>query len=60
MLKFEYLTLVPIDKRLIDKYLLDDGEKIWLNSYHQTVYNKISPLVDDKVKNWLKDACSPI
>lgn len=60
MLKFKYLTLVPVDKRLIDTYLLDDGEKNWLNTYHQTVYDQISPLVDDKVKNWLKDACSPI
>lgn len=60
MLKFKYLTLVPIDKRLIDKYLLSDGEINWLNIYHQTVYDKVSPLVDDKVKSWLKDACSPI
>lgn len=59
-LKFEYLTLVPIDKRLINKYLLSDGEIEWLNKYHQTVFEKVRDLVDDEVKIWLKEACSPI
>ena len=59
-LKFEYLTLVPIDKRLINKYLLSDGEIEWLNTYHQTVFEKVRDLVDDEVKVWLKEACSPI
>lgn len=60
MLKFEYLTLVPIDKRLINKYLLSDGEKEWLNQYHRTVFDKLQNLLIDEVKEWLKEACSPI
>ena len=60
MLKFEYLTLVPIDKRLINKYLLDDGEIKWLNQYHQAVFDSLQNLVDSNIKEWLKDACSPI
>lgn len=60
MLKFEYLTLVPIDKRLINKYLLSDGEKEWLNLYHQSVFEKLQNFLTDEVKEWLKEACSPI
>lgn len=60
MLKFENLTLVPIDKRLINKYLLNEGEADWLNRYHKQVYEHIKPLLDADEQNWLKDACSPL
>ncbi len=36
-LEFAVLTKMPIDKRLVDKYLLSDRELAWLNAYHQTV-----------------------
>ena len=35
ILKFENLTLVPIDKNLIERNLLNTEEKKWLNEYHQ-------------------------
>ena len=60
MLKFAPLTLVPIDKRLINKYLLTDQELDWLNHYHQQVWQTISPLLDADTQNWLKEACSPL
>lgn len=60
MLKFEPLTYVPIDKGLIDKYLLEQGDIDWLNNYHQKVWELISPLVDGEVKAWLESACSPL
>jgi len=59
-LKFKVLTKVPIDKRLIDKYMLDDGELAWLNNYHQEVYDCLAPYMNEKEKLWLKDACSPL
>lgn len=59
-LKFETLTYAPIDKHLINKYLLDNEEITWLNSYHQNVYEKLSSYLDDSEKTWLKDACSPL
>ncbi len=59
-LKFKILTLVPIDKRLINEYLLSDGERNWLNTYHKEVFSQISPLLNAAEKDWLQEACSPI
>lgn len=61
MLKFEPLTLVPIDKRLINKYLLSEGEIGWLNEYHAKVWNSLKEsLNDEDVLAWLEEACSPL
>lgn len=61
MLQFEPLTLVPIDKRLINKYLLNKRETEWLNSYHRRVWSEISPLLENKdTLSWLESACSPL
>lgn len=59
-LKFTNLTLVPIDKRLINKYLLSDGEINWLNAYHHRVEEILSPLLTSAEKSWLQEACSPL
>ena len=59
-LKFCYLTKVPIDKKLIDKYMLGAGEREWLNSYHQDVYNTLTPYLSSEAKLWLEKACSPL
>ncbi len=53
-LSMETLTLVPIEKKLILRKLLSNEEKEWLNSYHQKIYNKISPSLNSKEKAWLK------
>jgi len=55
---FKNLTLVPIDKRLINKYLLTDEETEWLNNYHQEVWKQISPHLTSEEKEWLNEACS--
>lgn len=59
-LEFKILTKVPIDKRLIDKYMLDTGEQAWLNNYHKEVFESLAPYLNEKEKMWLKDACSPL
>lgn len=59
-LKFEPLTLVPIDKKLIDVYLLEKGERDWLNDYHKKVYERLAACVNDDEKKWLKESCSPL
>ena len=54
-LKFETVTLCPIDLNLIDIELLDKNEVEWLNNYHKNVYNKISGFLTVDEKNWLKE-----
>lgn len=60
-LKFEPLTLCPIDTAPIDLGLMTDKELQWLNDYHETVRQRLTPLVKDgAVKEWLADATKPI
>jgi len=53
-LKFETVTLCYIDSRLIDTGLLTEEELRWLNDYHEEVYRKLSPGLNNKEKTWLK------
>ncbi len=53
-MKFEILSFVPIDLEAIDVNMLTEKEKIWLNNYHEMVYNKLSPYLDEEEKAWLK------
>ncbi len=59
-LKFDPLTLCPIDKAPIDKTLMTDEEIQWLNDYHQVVYDSLSPFLDASENDWLRDACAPL
>jgi Xaa-Pro aminopeptidase len=59
-LKFETLTLCPIDTRCIDLALLRDDERAWLNAYHATVRERVSPHVDGAAKAWLDLRTQPI
>ena len=60
--EFDHVTLVPMDKNLIEVDLLTQDEIDWVNRYHQRVWNEISPdLADDpKTQSWLKQATSPL
>ncbi len=60
-LKFETLTLFPIDAHLVDETILTTNEKEWLNQYHQEVFEKVSPLLNDEDDiHWLKEKCKSI
>lgn len=43
---FENLSWVPIDTRLINFDLLTEEELNWLNDYHKTTYEKLSPFLE--------------
>ncbi len=60
MLGFENLTLVPIDRRLLDTRLLTADEIHWLNDYHARVRREIGPLLEQPVRAWLEQATAPI
>ncbi len=59
-LKFETITLCPICKKGIIRGLLTPEEIEWLNQYHQTVYEKLSPSLDKEEQAWLKEATSSL
>lgn len=59
-LKFENLTWCHFEKKLIDRSMLSEKEIRWINTYHETVYNRLSPVLKDDVKKWLKGRTSPI
>lgn len=55
-LRFKPVTLCPFEPRCIDANLLDDKEKAWLNAYHQEVFEKLAPHLQDEPKalEWLR------
>jgi Xaa-Pro aminopeptidase len=53
MLYFETLTLVPIDRRLIDETLLTSAEGQWLEGYHTKVRETLLPHLDPETASWL-------
>jgi Xaa-Pro aminopeptidase len=59
-LRFEPVTLCPIDLAAVEPDLLDEEEKRWLNQYHERVYDTLSPLLDEKERLWLKDKTKAI
>ncbi|SPE20040.1 Peptidase M24 [Burkholderiales bacterium] len=59
-LKFETLTLCPIDRRCIDKTLLRADETDWLDSYHRTVRERLTPLVAGDALAWLQRSTEPL
>lgn len=59
-LQIEPLTLCPIDITPIDVDMLLPEEIDWLNAYHHSVYEKLSPFLDEEEKKWLENATKPI
>jgi len=59
-LKFETLTLCPIDTRCLDLSQLRDDERAWLNDYHETVRARLSPHVSGDAKAWLELRTQPV
>ncbi|MFC5510870.1 aminopeptidase P family protein [Massilia jejuensis] len=52
-LRFETLTLCPIDTRCLDLSLLHPHELEWLNAYHAQVRERLLPHVDGAARAWL-------
>jgi Xaa-Pro aminopeptidase len=59
-LKFDTLTLCPIDTKAIDKSLLNPEEIKWLNRYHEMVFEELAPLVNEELKAYLKELTQTI
>lgn len=59
-LKFDPLTLCPIDTAPIDFSLLTAEEVEWFNNYHDLVRQRLSPQLDEAEREWLEEATRPI
>lgn len=59
-LSFETLTLCFIDTSLVLLPMLSVREHIWLNKYHQKVYELLSPHLTTEEQAWLKDKTKEI
>ncbi|MDF0606114.1 aminopeptidase P family protein [Neisseriaceae bacterium TC5R-5] len=59
-LRFETLTLCPIDTRCIEFSLLSRGEIDWLNHYHTEVRQRLLPLVSGPARDWLLANTEPV
>ncbi|MDP5009584.1 MAG: M24 family metallopeptidase C-terminal domain-containing protein, partial [Glaciimonas sp.] len=53
-LRFETLTLCPIDTRCLDLTLLRADEINWLNAYHAQVRERLLPYVSGDAEQWLE------
>ena len=59
-LRFETLTLCPIDTRPIDVALLDPAEADWLDAYHAEVRERLAPRLEGEVLAWLEERTRPL
>jgi Xaa-Pro aminopeptidase len=60
-LGFRELTLCPIDTRCVERSLLRDEERAWLDAYHARVLREITPrLRTGPERDWLARACAAL
>ncbi|MDE5968067.1 MAG: M24 family metallopeptidase, partial [Muribaculaceae bacterium] len=59
-LKFETLTLFPFDRNLFDLHLMTEQEINWVDQYHTTVYNRLSPHLSASEQAWLRAKTLPL
>jgi Xaa-Pro aminopeptidase len=57
---FETLSLAPIDRRLVERSMLDPHEIGWLDGYHAQVAETLAPLLDAATRSWLDAATRPL
>ena len=59
-LKFETLTLVPFDRKLINKEYLDQKTIDAINNYHSRVYETLLPYLNEKEVEYLRKTTEAI
>ena len=59
-LYFENISWCPIDLDLIERSMLDQIERNWLNKYHRKVYEKLHTHLDNQERDWLKKVTSEV
>ncbi|KAB2770275.1 aminopeptidase P family protein [Brucella anthropi] len=59
-MRFESLTLIPLDVRLANIESLNRDEIQWINAYHRQVYDALKDLLDGAALDWLAMRCRAI
>ena len=60
-LRFEKLTLVPLQKKLFCHTLLSTDDVAWIDTYHAKVREEVLPLMrTDRGREWLEEATLPL
>ena len=59
-LRFETLTLCPFDRSLFVVDMMTDDEIAWVDSYHRTVFEALSPMLEPDEVEWLAAATRPL
>jgi Xaa-Pro aminopeptidase len=59
-LRFETISLCPIDRRLIDSKMLCSEERAWIDGYHAEVRRRLAPHLDGTPARWLDRSCRPL
>ena len=59
-MKFEAVTMCPINLKPVLVSMLTQSEKDWLNEYHEEVYQKLSPHLNENEQQWLMKNTQPI
>ena len=59
-LKFEKLTMIPIDLNCVDAAMLDAAEVAWIDAYHADVRAKLAPRLEGRALAWLLERTEPL
>ena len=59
-LGFQTVTMIPLERSLISVELLQEEEISWINSYHRTIRDLLSPHLTGEDLVWLQEATTPI
>lgn len=59
-MRFEILTCAPLDLDAILPEKMSGDEKMMLNRYHESVYERISPFLEKDERDWLREYTRPV
>ena len=59
-MRFEPLTLVPVDLDAILPERMTHEEREMLNEYHKNVFQTVSPYLDEEERIWLEIYTRPV
>ena len=54
MLRFRTITFCPWERDAIVPEMLSTDEKRWVDNYHEQVFAVLSPILDEKIADWLE------